>query len=217
MKLDCDGAQLFAGAFASDQLESLEAALAGVPAGRAGTRLQPGPGLADAIGPATAIAVSILGRPACPVRATLFDKTPAQNWALGWHQDRTIAVRRRTEIPGYDDWTMKGGITHVVPPFELLARMLTLRIHIDYAGADNAPLLIAPGSHRHGRISQADAASFAEGCGSVTCMAGRGDLWVYATPLLHASARALRPGRRRVLQVLYSGDDLPEGLDWLGV
>jgi hypothetical protein len=39
---------------------------------------------------------------------------------------------------------------------------------------------------------------------------------VYATPILHASARAAKPSRRRVLQLLYCADDLPPGLAWLG-
>lgn len=40
-------------------------------------------------------------RGARPVRALLFDKTQDMNWALGWHQDRTIAVRERIDVPGY--------------------------------------------------------------------------------------------------------------------
>ena len=175
------------------------------------------PGLAEAIGPATTIATSILGPTTRAVRATLFDKTPERNWALGWHQDRTIAVQRKLATCGYRDWTTKGGITHVVPPFEILEKMLTLRIHLDPAGMDNAPLLIAPGSHLLGRIAERELKAVAERCGTASCPAGRGDIWVYATPILHGSARAMRPGRRRVLQLLYSGDDLPNGLDWLGV
>lgn len=217
MKLHSDGAQLFAGAFAIAQIEALAAALAAVTADGPGTRLRPMPGLAEAVAPATSIAKSILGSATRAVRATLFDKTPERNWALGWHQDRTIAVQHKLATSGYGDWTTKSGITHVVPPFEILENMLTLRIHLDPAGMDNAPLLIAPGSHRFGRISEPEMMAVVEHCGSAACPARRGDAWVYATPILHGSARALRPGRRRVLQLLYSKDDLPNGLDWLGI
>ncbi len=54
----------------------------------------------------------------------MFDKTPSGNWPLDWHQDRTIAVKHRIEIPGFGPWSMKGGVHHVAPPIDLLARML---------------------------------------------------------------------------------------------
>jgi hypothetical protein len=34
---------------------------------------------------------------------------------------------------------------YVAPPFEVLARMVTLRLHLDDVPATNAPLLVAPG------------------------------------------------------------------------
>jgi len=44
-----------------------------------------------------------------------------------------------------------------------------------------------------------------------------GDIWLYATPILHASEAAAEPDRRRVLQVDFSAEELPGGLHWLGV
>ncbi|HEV2816053.1 MAG TPA: phytanoyl-CoA dioxygenase family protein [Allosphingosinicella sp.] len=215
MRLDPDGAQLFPAAFSPGQVSALENLLAF--GDRPGTRLEPLPGLAALVRPATAIAAAILGPEARPVRALLFDKSPGRNWALGWHQDRAIAVRRRVDAPGFTGWTVKAGIPHVVPPFEILARMLTLRVHLDPAGPDNAPLLIVPGSHRLGRIAEPDIAAAVDRLGQASCPAERGDLWLYATPILHASQRAARPARRRVLQLLYSADELPGGFEWLGV
>jgi hypothetical protein len=99
MKLDPDGAQLCQTAFTPAEVDSLEIVLATIPTGRPGTRLGSVPGLADAVRPATAVATSILGRETRPVRATLFDKSPERNWSLGWHQDRTIAVRAGSKRP----------------------------------------------------------------------------------------------------------------------
>lgn len=212
-----DGAQAVPGTFSRREIETLVRALGAWPPGRPGARLAAMPGLAARIWPATEIARTMLGPAARPVRATLFDKSARRNWALGWHQDRTIAVRERRETAGFADWTVKQGIVHVVPPFRLIERMLTLRIHLDPAGADNAPLLIAPGSHRLGRIAEGDIGSIVSRVGIAACSAGRGDVWLYATPILHASARAAAPRRRRVLQLLYSADTLPGGLEWLGV
>ncbi len=217
MKLGRDGARLWPAAFSIQEIETLTRTLGASPPGRPGARLVPVPGLAAPVGPATEIARAVLGPAARPVRATLFDKSARRNWTLGWHQDRTIAVRERRRTDGFGDWTVKQGIVHVVPPFALIERMLTLRIHLDPAGADNAPLLVAPGSHRLGRIAEADIGSIVRRLGAAACKAERGDVWLYATPILHASARAAAPRRRRVLQLLYSADALPNGLEWLGV
>jgi hypothetical protein len=216
MRLDSDGAQLFPAAFTSAGLTALEALL-GAPLTGPGSRLEPLPGLAGAVRPATALAAAILGPRARPVRAVLFDKSAARNWALGWHQDRTVAVRARLDTPGFTDWTVKSGIPHVVPPVEILQRMLTVRIHLDPVGPANAPLRVVPGSHLLGRIAEPDMAGVVERLGEAACPAERGDVWLYATLILHASDRAAAPGRRRVLQLLYSADSLPAGLDWLGI
>jgi hypothetical protein len=216
MQLDPDGAHRFPAAFASSEVAALQALFANLPRDRPGARLGATPGLAALIGPADTIATSILGPAARPVRAMLFDKTPQRNWALGWHQDRTIAVCERRDAPGFTGWTVKAGIPHCVPPFDLLGRMLTLRIHLDPVGEANAPLLVSAGSHRE-RFAEHDIEAELSRRGSFVCLAEAGDVWAFATPILHASARAREPARRRVLQILYSADPLPGRLAWLGV
>ena len=216
MQLDRDGARHFPSVFSPAESAAL-AALLSLPGSRPGARLGAAAGLAPLLAPADAIARGLLGPAARAVGAKLFDKSPLRNWALGWHQDRTIPVRERRDVPGFDRWTVKAGIAHCLPPFEILERSLTLRVHLDPAGADNAPLVVAPGSHRLGPVPEPDIPSAVERLGAVACLAGAGDVWVYSTPILHASDRARAPARRRVLQLLYSADDLPGGLQWLGV
>lgn len=147
------------------------------------------------------------------VRALWFDKTPQANWLVPWHQDRTIAVRERRDVLGFGPWSVKQGICHVEPPFALLASMLTVRLHIDDCPADNAPLEVAIGSH-HAQVAAEDAAAKAESFPRLMCLAIAGDLWVYHTPILHRSARAAVPGRRRVLQLDYCAHALADGLQW---
>lgn len=218
LSLERDGAEHLPGA-AVTALEEIQAMLADVPAHRPGSRLYGVSGLDTLLaakGVIGQIAADRLGSHARPVRAILFDKSDRTNWALGWHQDRTIAVTARHDVPGFSPWTIKHGMQHVAPPFALLAGMLTLRVHLDPVPADNAPLLIAPGSHRtlvtEGEMEQAVASH-----GIHACLAEAGDIWVYATPILHASDAAARPARRRVLQVDYAAIALPGGLDWLGI
>jgi ectoine hydroxylase-related dioxygenase (phytanoyl-CoA dioxygenase family) len=159
----------------------------------------------------------VLGNAARPVRAILFNKSPDANWSLAWHQDRTICVRERREVAGFGPWTVKSGMIHVAPPFDLLSRMVTLRAHLDDVPATNAPLLIAPGSHKYGRVAVHDVEGVVERCGTVSCLADAGDIWLYATPILHASDAASKPSSRRVLQVDFAAEDLPFGLEWLGI
>ena len=208
-----DGAAHLPGA-AAPFLGALSALAEGQPADRAGLRLHGVPGLAELLGP-DALGALLPGMR--PVRAILFDKNPGINWALGWHQDRTIAVRGRRELPGFGPWSMKQGMFHVEPPFALIESMRTIRVHLDPVPEDNAPLLIAPGSHRLGRIPETELAAVVERCGTAACLAEAGDVWLYATPIVHASAASSGARHRRVLQVDFSAEMLPHGLEWLGV
>jgi hypothetical protein len=215
-----DGAERHPSALNPTTLDHLTRLLAHLPPDQPGIRLQGIEGLQSLLAPTSPIgliASFVLGRACQPVRAILFDKSPATNWALGWHQDRTIAVRERVEVPGFSNWNAKDGMIHVEPPWAVLERMVTLRVHLDPVPPDNAPLLVAPGSHRLGRIRVGDVADVVERCGTAVCLAEMGDVWLYATPILHASDRATAGGRRRVLQVDYAVGELPDGLKWLGV
>jgi ectoine hydroxylase-related dioxygenase (phytanoyl-CoA dioxygenase family) len=92
--------------------------------------------------------------------------------------------------------------------------MTTIRIHLDAVTQHNAPLLIAPGSHRMGRIPVGMIEDAVASCGQYACLAETGDVWVYSTPILHASRRSTGFARRRVLQVDLSAEALPNGLEW---
>ncbi|RYG27419.1 MAG: phytanoyl-CoA dioxygenase, partial [Burkholderiales bacterium] len=204
---------------AHEVLAVIHTSLAPVESGLPGVRIHGIPELSEllcAAGPIGGLAARFMSGCARPVRALLFDKSPATNWALGWHQDRVIAVQSRRDVPGFGPWTKKRGMVHVAPPFDLLSRMLTLRVHLDPVPIDNAPLLIAPGSHR-ALVPEDAIDGVVADCGTVACLADAGDVWVYATPILHASHAARNSARRRVLQVDYAAEDLPPGLIWLGL
>ena len=214
LELDRDGAALHHGA-AAGFLDTLACAFAQGPS--PGRRIKCLTGLESVLGrsgPIGKIASRLLGPTSRPVRVIAFDKTDGANWSLGWHQDRTICVERRVDLTGFGPWTVKQGMPHVEPPFDLLARMLTVRIHIDAVDAKNAPLRIALGSHAIGLIAESDILAHVKRSEIHDCLADAGDVWVYRTPILHASDRAANGRRRRVLQVDYSGDDLPDGLSW---
>ena len=152
-----------------------------------------------------------------PVRCVYFDKTLKTNWAVGWHQDRTIAVVSKQDVDGFGPWSLKDGIVHVEPPTSLLASMITIRVHLDPCSHDNAPLIVALGSHHFGLVPADKAALLADGCEPHICLAEAGDVWAYKTLILHKSQKTNSSQRRRVLQIDFSNADLPGGLEFRGL
>ena len=215
-----DGALRFERQLSDAEVESLRALADDRIGSHPGARLTSEPQLTTLLAPdgsVGAVAASLTSSAARPVRAVMFDKSPKANWVVGWHQDRTITVRKRVDVDGFGPWSTKDGGLHVAPPFDVLARMVTLRVHLDPVDEANAPLRIAIGSHLMGRIAASDVEAVASAAPQRACIAELGDIWVYRTPILHASDRALTPDRRRVLQIDYADFDLPGDLDWTGL
>jgi ectoine hydroxylase-related dioxygenase (phytanoyl-CoA dioxygenase family) len=156
----------------------------------------------------------ILGRDAFPVRGILFDKTPAANWKVSWHQDLTIAVKQRSDAPGYGPWSEKAGVVHVQPPVAVLERMLAVRLHLDDSGTGNGPLRVLPGSHRAGALRDADIPLWRSRGVEQMCLALRGGVLLMRPLLLHASSPAVEPQHRRVIHLEFASCELAPGLDW---
>lgn len=156
----------------------------------------------------------ILGREAFPVRGILFDKTPAANWKVSWHQDLTIAVKHRSDAPGYGPWSEKAGVIHVQPPVAVLERMLAVRLHLDENGIGNGPLRVLPGSHRAGVLRDADIPRWRSRVVEQVCLVPRGGVLLMRPLLLHASSPAVEPQHRRVIHLEYASCELASGLEW---
>ena len=159
-------------------------------------------------------AAAVVGPDCFPVRALFFDKTPAANWKVAWHQDLTIAVRARRDVAGYGPWSSKAGIPHVQPPISVLERMVALRVHLDDCGPDNGPLRVLPGSHRAGLLRASEIDAWRQRVAELSCIVLRGGLLVMRPLLLHASSPAKSPAHRRVIHVEYAATDLSGGLEW---
>jgi ectoine hydroxylase-related dioxygenase (phytanoyl-CoA dioxygenase family) len=156
----------------------------------------------------------LLGLEAFPVRGILFDKNPAANWSVPWHQDLAIAVAERIETPGFGPWSVKHGIFHVQPPQQILASMTTVRLHLDECTADNGALRIIPGSHRHGELDAEKISAWTNRQEPVICGMSKGGALLMRPLLLHASSRARTPVHRRVLHLEYASGELPNDLKW---
>ncbi len=164
----------------------------------------------------TTIAESVLGPGAFAVRGLFFDKTPTVNWNLPWHQDLTVAVRERRDVPGFGPWTRKGGIPYAHAPADLLSRMVTIRLHLDDCGPASGPMRVLPGSHSAGKLAPGAIAAWTTRAASlaVDCIVPAGGAVIMHPLLLHASASSTGPGRRRVIHLEYAAEPLPDGLEW---
>lgn len=149
-----------------------------------------------------------------PVRAIYFDKSPEANWLVPWHQDLTLAMRERVEVPGFGPWSIKDGVPHVQPPVELLEQMLAVRFHFDDADADNGALRVLPGSHGMGRLSPERIQELRTSQPEQLCVATAGDALLMRPLLLHASSRSTSARHRRVLHLEYAAFVLPPNLYW---
>ncbi len=160
----------------------------------------------------------IIGRGAFAVRGLYFDKTAATNWNLPWHQDMTIAVRTRRDVEGFGPWTLKARIPHAIGPADLLARMVTIRLHLDDCGPHSGPMRVLPGSHLAGKLdaSAITAWSARANESAVDCLVASGGVVIMRPLLLHASGSGTGAGHRRVIHLEYAAESLPHGLEWFG-
>lgn len=153
--------------------------------------------------------------PARAVRGLLFDKTPDANWHVPWHQDLVVAVAERHEVAGWGQWSIKAGAHHVEAPPDALARMATLRLHVDACGADAGPLRVVPGSHRLGRLRNPDIKRLRTERSTHICLATAGSALAMRPLLVHASSSATVPCHRRVLHLEFAPENLlPPPLAW---
>ncbi|MFN8552596.1 MAG: phytanoyl-CoA dioxygenase family protein [Candidatus Obscuribacterales bacterium] len=160
------------------------------------------------------IAQQILGGTPLPVRAILFDKTPASNWYVTWHQDLSIPVQNKVDLEGYGPWSTKDEILHVQPPAAILEKMVSLRIHLDACSEANGAIKFIAGSHRRGILEPEQIGSFRDSHAAFVCPADRGDIIAMRPLILHSSSIAEVPGHRRVLHLEYAGTALPSGIEW---
>jgi ectoine hydroxylase-related dioxygenase (phytanoyl-CoA dioxygenase family) len=156
---------------------------------------------------------SVLGPNCFAVKGIFFNKTQSSNWKVAWHQDLTIAVSERLAVDGVGPWTVKAGVVHVQPPTDVMAGMVAIRLHLDDSGLENGPLRVIPGSHKTGRLSNEQIASWQQKQ-ALTCTVARGGAVLMRPLLLHASSACSVAEPRRVIHLEFAATELPHGLRW---
>ena len=146
------------------------------------------------------------------VKSIYFDKPEKSNWFVAYHQDLTISVNQKRDMPGFGPWTVKHNQFAVQPPINILRQNFTIRIHLDDTNEANGALKVIPGSHAKG-ICRADAIDW-QTEKEVFCNVTKGSIMIMRPLLLHASNRSISNKRRRVIHIEFSKLELPDVLQW---
>ena len=150
-----------------------------------------------------ALAARILGAAVFPIDATFFDKRADVNWAVPAHQDVVVPIPAGAPASAIRNARERHGIRYGEPADQVLKELVAVRVHFDDAGADNGGLAIVQGSHRGGRLTDAEVGAFPpEVFRPFDCRAG--DVLLMKPLVVHRSGRSSLPARRRVLHVLYA-------------
>lgn len=154
----------------------------------------------------------IFGQGYFVVKSIYFDKPEQSNWFVAWHQDLTISVDKKIELPGYSNWTNKHNQFAVQPPVNILEKNFTIRIHLDATDEKNGALKVIPGSHLQG-IHRMEDVNF-QNENEQICKVNAGDIMIMKPLLCHASNRTTNNKRRRVIHIEFSKAKLPKEINW---
>lgn len=150
----------------------------------------------------------------CAVQCTYFEKSTDQNWLVPIHQDLSIPVKAKIDTPDWQGWSEKEGQLFVQAPRAVLEHLIAVRLHIDACDINDGALRVVPRSHLFGRLSNAEGIQLREQEGEQLCPVEAGAVMLMRPQLLHASSKASRDSRRRVLHFVFAPADLPDGLEW---
>jgi len=150
------------------------------------------------------LAARFVGPTAVAFRATLFDKSPAANWLVAWHQDTALPLVSRIDDPAWGPWSNKAGMRYAHAPAWALETVVALRISLDDSTVTNGPLRVLPGSHRSGVLSDRQIVRLAAEIRPVDCVADAGGVVAMRPLTVHASSKSADDRPRRVLHIEYA-------------
>jgi hypothetical protein len=159
------------------------------------------------------IAATYVGSGATPFRATLFEKCPAANWLVSWHQDTTLPLREQVDDSQWGPWSTKAGVLHARAPAWALERVIALRVSLDDSTMANGPLRVLPDTHCEGVLNDERIAELARRIPAVDSLAAAGGVVTMRPLTVHASSKSVSDKPRRVLHIEYAVDlELGPGL-----
>lgn len=155
---------------------------------------------------------NLLGDDFFVVKSIYFDKPEKSNWFVSYHQDLTISVNKKVDLPNYSPWTVRQNYFAVQPPLEILKSIYTIRIHLDDTDENNGALKVIPGSHLKG-VYRPETVDWTKEHETV-CNVPKGSIMLMRPLLLHSSRRTTNNTQRRVIHLEFSNLDLAPELQW---
>ncbi|MFZ6051517.1 phytanoyl-CoA dioxygenase family protein [Halocola ammonii] len=146
-------------------------------------------------------------------KAIYFNKAPQSNWYVTWHQDATINVKEKNHKDGFSGWTKKDTHYGVRPPFEILDKTISVRIHLDQTTEKNGALKVLPGSHKK-ILTNSEVTLITENSEAQICEVQPGGVQFMKPLLLHSSSKSWSHKNRRVIHLEFNPLELPEGMEW---
>lgn len=146
------------------------------------------------------------------VKSIYFDKPETSNWYVAYHQDLTISVDKKLDLPEFGPWTTKKNKFAVQPPLDILENIYTIRIHLDDTDENNGALKVVPKSHAKG-IYRPETIDWTIETEEI-CNVEKGGIMMMKPLTLHGSNRTTTGKKRRVIHIEFSDRELPEVLQW---
>lgn len=154
----------------------------------------------------------IFGEKYIVVKSIYFDKPETSNWYVAYHQDLTISVDKKLELPNFGPWTTKQNQFAVQPPLNILENIYTIRIHLDDTDENNGALKVVPRSHAKG-IYRPETIDWTVETEEI-CKVEKGGIMLMKPLILHGSNRTTNGKKRRVIHIEFSDIALPKQLSW---
>ncbi|MET3035690.1 phytanoyl-CoA dioxygenase family protein [Chryseobacterium sp. NRRL B-14859] len=158
------------------------------------------------------IVKEVFGEQYFVVKSIYFDKPETSNWYVAYHQDLTISVDKKLELPDFGPWTTKQNQFAVQPPLDILENIYTIRIHLDDTDENNGALKVIPKSHAKG-IYRPETIDWTVETEEI-CNVEKGGIMMMKPLTLHGSNRTTNGRKRRVIHIEFSDKELPEVLQW---
>ena len=154
----------------------------------------------------------IFGEKYFVVKSIYFDKPETSNWYVAYHQDLTISVDKKLDLPDFGPWTTKKNQFAVQPSLDILENIYTIRIHLDDTDENNGALKVVPKSHTKG-IYRPETIDWTIETEEI-CNVEKGGIMIMKPLTLHGSNRTTNGKKRRVIHIEFSDIELPEVLQW---
>jgi len=159
------------------------------------------------------IARQYVGPAACVFRATLFDKSPAANWLVVWHQDTALPLRERFDDGAWGPWSRKAGVLYAHAPAWALEQIVALRVSLDDSTTSNGPLRVLPCTHTRGVLTDPEIEEASRAVAAVDGIVAAGGVIAMRPLIIHASSKAESSEPRRVLHIEFAkAMELREGV-----